>query len=101
MPPLVIVMPLLSSLLATSWEYGPPLPAQMTATYFGPFASLNAPRIFWMGAVKSVHRPIRYDGSNEMDYRASPTLGEHTGEVLAEVGVDAARLAVLKAEGIV
>ncbi len=54
-----------------------------------------------MGAVKSVHRPIRYDGSNEMDYRASPTLGEHTGEVLAEVGVDAARLAVLKAEGIV
>ena len=54
-----------------------------------------------LGTVKSVHRPIRYDGSNEMDYRTPPTLGEHTAEVLAEIGVDAARLAELKSEGIV
>lgn len=53
------------------------------------------------GTIKSVHRPIRYDGSNEMAYRPPPGLGEHTAEVLAEVGVDAARLATLKAEGVV
>ena len=36
LPPLVRVMPYLSSRFATSWEKGPPLPAQITNTYLAP-----------------------------------------------------------------
>jgi crotonobetainyl-CoA:carnitine CoA-transferase CaiB-like acyl-CoA transferase len=41
--------------------------------------------------------PLRADWRR----RAAPTLGEHTAEILGEVGVDAARLAALKQEGAV
>jgi alpha-methylacyl-CoA racemase len=39
--------------------------------------------------------PLRSDWRR----RAAPRLGEHTAEILAEVGVDAARLATLRKEG--
>lgn len=38
------------------------------------------------GTVKSMHRPIRYDGSHDIDFRPAPALGEHTEEVLLESG---------------
>jgi len=41
--------------------------------------------------------PLRADWRR----RAAPRLGEHTAEILAEVGVDAARLATLNHEGAV
>jgi alpha-methylacyl-CoA racemase len=41
--------------------------------------------------------PLRADWRR----RSAPTLGEHTAEILAEVGVDAARLATLRSEGAV
>ena len=37
------------------------------------------------GKVRAQHRPARVDGSREIDFRAPPDLGEHTGEVLAEL----------------
>jgi formyl-CoA transferase len=33
--------------------------------------------------------------------RAPPRLGEHTDEVLAELGLDVAKVAVLRAQGVV
>jgi crotonobetainyl-CoA:carnitine CoA-transferase CaiB-like acyl-CoA transferase len=39
------------------------------------------------GPVRSVHRAIRCDGSREIDFRPPPTLGEHTREVLAGLGL--------------
>jgi formyl-CoA transferase len=34
-------------------------------------------------------------------HRAPPRLGEHTDEVLAELGLDAAKVAVLRALGVI
>jgi crotonobetainyl-CoA:carnitine CoA-transferase CaiB-like acyl-CoA transferase len=53
------------------------------------------------GPVRSVHRAIRCDGSREIDFRPPPTLGEHTGEVLSELGLSDEDLRGLTAEGIV
>ncbi|MBV7484898.1 CaiB/BaiF CoA-transferase family protein [Bordetella sp. BOR01] len=49
------------------------------------FMTLNHPR---MGDVVSIRRPVYLDGSRrEQPQRPPPLLGEHTAEVLAEVGI--------------
>jgi crotonobetainyl-CoA:carnitine CoA-transferase CaiB-like acyl-CoA transferase len=53
------------------------------------------------GPVRAPHRAIRADGSRAIDHRPPPDLGEHTDEVLRELGLDAARLAELRAKGLV
>jgi len=53
------------------------------------------------GKVRSVHRAIRCDGSREIDFRPPPTLGEHTAEVLAGLGLSDEDLRGLTAEGII
>lgn len=53
------------------------------------------------GAVKAAHRPVRYDGDNRSNFRAPPTLGEHTKEVLLELGIDAAALHQLTEQGLI
>jgi crotonobetainyl-CoA:carnitine CoA-transferase CaiB-like acyl-CoA transferase len=53
------------------------------------------------GKVRSVHRAIRCDGSREIDFRPPPTLGEHTVEVLAGLGLSDEDLRGLTAEGII
>ena len=54
-----------------------------------------------VGGTKAQHRPVRIDGSREIDFRAPPALGEHTEEVLREIGVSAADLQDLRAKKIV
>jgi crotonobetainyl-CoA:carnitine CoA-transferase CaiB-like acyl-CoA transferase len=53
------------------------------------------------GAVKSVHRAIRVDGSREIDFRPPPVLGQHTHEVLSKLGIDDDTLNALAAGGVI
>ncbi|MCZ8252792.1 MAG: CaiB/BaiF CoA-transferase family protein [Hylemonella sp.] len=52
-------------------------------------------------AIRSVASPLRLSATPPVLRRAAPTLGEHTDEVLAELGLDAARIAALRSAGIV
>jgi crotonobetainyl-CoA:carnitine CoA-transferase CaiB-like acyl-CoA transferase len=53
------------------------------------------------GPVRAAHRPMRFDGDHRSDFRPPPTLGEHTGEVLREAGLDAAEIERLAKEGLI
>jgi crotonobetainyl-CoA:carnitine CoA-transferase CaiB-like acyl-CoA transferase len=48
-----------------------------------------------------IRNAITFSGTPVKDYRAPPLLGEHTKEVLATIGYDAARVEALKAQKIV
>lgn len=52
-------------------------------------------------SIRSVASPLRLSATPPVLRRAPPTLGEHTDEVLAELGLDAARVAALRQAGIV
>lgn len=52
-------------------------------------------------AVRSVASPLRLGATPPVLHRAPPSLGEHTDEVLAELGLDAAHIATLRNSGIV
>ncbi|MDH4145732.1 MAG: CoA transferase [Acidimicrobiia bacterium] len=53
-----------------------------------------------LGRVTVPHSPIRYDGSALRELTASPALGQHTDEVLAEwLDLDASAIAARRAEG--
>jgi formyl-CoA transferase len=63
--------------------------------------AVNAIKHPSLGMIKGLNRPIRFDGENRSDYRTTPRLGEHTDEVLAELGIARERIATLQADGIV
>ena len=52
------------------------------------------------GPVRGVRRPVRYDGNREIDTRPPPALGEHTDEVLEELGLSVDEIAALRNKGI-
>ena len=68
------------------------------ARHLGLFYELDHPAA---GTVRSVHRAIRCDGSREIDFRPPPTLGEHTREVLAGLGLSDDELRVLGTQGVI
>ena len=53
------------------------------------------------GTSRTIASPIGFDGAPVEVRAPSPHLGEHTDQVLREVGVDEATLARLRAEGVV
>lgn len=52
------------------------------------------------GAVRLMAHPVRYDGKAPAVRRLPPQLGEHTREVLAEIGYGAEEIEQLLAEGV-
>ena len=51
------------------------------------------------GTVPNIGFPVKMSGTPQQVRRHPPLLGEHNDEVLAEVGIDAAKLADLRARG--
>lgn len=54
-----------------------------------------------IAAIRTVASPLRLQANPPVLRRPPPALGEHTDEVLAELGFDAARIAALRGAGIV
>ena len=54
-----------------------------------------------INSIASVASPLRLQATPPVLRRAPPALGEHTDEVLAELGLDAARIAALHQSGVV
>jgi alpha-methylacyl-CoA racemase len=52
------------------------------------------------GATVGPGSPFRFDGGQVQDARPAPEFGEHTDEVLAEIGMTAEQLADLRARGV-
>jgi crotonobetainyl-CoA:carnitine CoA-transferase CaiB-like acyl-CoA transferase len=53
------------------------------------------------GSVKTIGAPVKFSGMGEAIRRAAPALGEHTEEVLAEIGIAPGESGKLAAEGAV
>ncbi|MDH4134801.1 MAG: CoA transferase, partial [Gammaproteobacteria bacterium] len=51
--------------------------------------------------ITSVASPLRLSATPPVLHRAPPALGEHTDQVLAELGLDAGRIAALHRDGVV
>ena len=57
------------------------------------FYEIDHPR---HGRTKAPRRPVRIDGSREIDARLPPDVGEHTDEILLELGLAPARIDELR-----
>ncbi len=55
----------------------------------------------WGDGVRMIGSPIQIGGARAPFIRPSPGLGQHTDEVLAELGLAAEEIAVLRARGVV
>ena len=61
----------------------------------------NRPGPLTANTIATVASPLRLKNTPPVLRRAPPALGEHTDEVLAELGMDAAKIAALKQAGVV
>jgi crotonobetainyl-CoA:carnitine CoA-transferase CaiB-like acyl-CoA transferase len=53
------------------------------------------------GTVRTIGTPLRLSGAGERPVRRPPQVGEHTVEVLAELGVESSRIDDLTASGVI
>ena len=54
-----------------------------------------------MTPLPTVTLPFRWDGARLAPRRPPPRMGEHTAEVLADLGFDGAEIEALRARGVV
>ena len=66
--------------------------------HLGLFHEMEHPR---HGKVKALRRAIRYDGQRGGMARPPPDLGEHTEEILSEIGFSKERIAGLRSSGLI
>lgn len=66
--------------------------------HLGVFYEINHPR---QGRTKAPYRPVRVDGSRDIEARPAPELGEHTIDILRERGYSAAEIDSLRGRRIV
>ncbi|MDE3202122.1 MAG: CoA transferase [Acidobacteriota bacterium] len=52
------------------------------------------------GEVRAPHRPVRFDGSNHSNFLPPPMLGEHSFEILQELGVNPTEVEQLLSAGL-
>jgi len=64
----------------------------------GVFTTLHHPT---QGKVYNTQRPILYDGARDAGDLAPPMLGEHSEEILRELGFDAEEVDAMKANGVI
>ena len=72
--------------------------ADPQVNHLGVLRTVDHPRL---GRYDVVGQAARLDGVDDSHYTASPDRGEHTGEILAELGFDDAAIADLTARGVV
>jgi crotonobetainyl-CoA:carnitine CoA-transferase CaiB-like acyl-CoA transferase len=53
------------------------------------------------GRLRQMRNAARFEGTPAQIRRAAPALGEHSAELLAEVGYSAAEIAGLRADGVI
>ena len=53
------------------------------------------------GEIVTIRRPVCIDGGRDATDLAAPTLGQHTDEVLSELGYDASRIAKLRKASVI
>jgi crotonobetainyl-CoA:carnitine CoA-transferase CaiB-like acyl-CoA transferase len=53
------------------------------------------------GEITAIRRPVRIDGGRDGSDLPAPTLGQHTGEVLLQLGYDEAEIGKLRAASVI
>ena len=53
------------------------------------------------GTVRGVNRPVRFDGDNDSGFLPPPAMGEHSDEILGELGLDGRRIGELRSRKII
>lgn len=78
-------------------------PKRLEATHSAAFRSAQPPAAAAGTAtqVRTVANPMRLSATPTVLRRAPPTLGQHTQEVLAELGLDAAQIAGLRSRNVI
>ncbi|HEY5608801.1 MAG TPA: CaiB/BaiF CoA-transferase family protein [Alphaproteobacteria bacterium] len=66
--------------------------------HLGLFHEIAHPRY---GKMTAMRRSVRIDGAREADPKPPPALGEHTDKVLGDIGIQAAEIGELRANGII